>query len=422
MQLLETVSKIIAQGLSFRPKGFINVEGGLVAVSTQYRPWCDCTSITFGPAKTSCSECGRGESNFANIPSGDGDGVYVVFDIYSIAKPDERFGAFVVFDHGYELANAVREQLENETIPNLSVDELTQFADTLSLHISTLEPASTILIGDSPVDFDSKNATVDVSFLDAKTTQVFAFVGRLSQEPRDVSLRLQANLGMDSEEADRSVLVAEAGFRAVEGMAGSQSAPFSPDLDFRGLLIVDSGLAQQIGLQGDVEVSNWALLSHQCMSGVGTSHVEPMHQSTVFMNALLARELDRAAGQDVSNEKAKSLLFDVWTWAYQGMAHDDQNCDTFLKNRYEPTREEVAELLSRRGQFRAADNYLKTGSLKEAASSGSLTSNSYVGLTKSTNKGLGSSVPDQQATWCSACGQQYQDVAAKFCSNCGKPR
>jgi hypothetical protein len=422
MTLLEAVLGVNSKGLSFRPKGFINVEGGLVAASTQYRGWCDCTAIEFGAAKSNCSECGRSATNFANVPSGDGDGVYVVSEIYSNASPAETFGALVVFDHGYAIANAVRVSIENDTLPDLGIKELMPFAETLPLHLTTFESSKTILIGDSPIVVESRNATADVSFLDSKTTEVFAFVGHLSPEPEDVALRLQANLGMDPEEANRSVLVAEAAFRALEEIAGSQTAPFSPDLEFRALLVIDSRLAMEIDLQGEVAVSDWALLSHQCLSGIGTSHVEPLHQSTVFMNALLARELDRAAGEEVSDQDAKRLLFDVWTWAYQGLVHDDKDCEVFRKNRYVPSREEVAELLRRRGQFEAADSYLRTGSLNGQALDSNAQSNNHFGLTNASNKGLGSTAPAQQAGWCSACGEKYQDDAAKFCSSCGKAR
>jgi hypothetical protein len=72
MTLLESVLGVHTQGFSFRPKGFINVEGGLVAVSNEYRGWCDCTAIEFGAAKSNCPDCGRSATNFANVHSGDG--------------------------------------------------------------------------------------------------------------------------------------------------------------------------------------------------------------------------------------------------------------------------------------------------------------------------------------------------------------
>jgi hypothetical protein len=72
------------------------------------------------------------------------------------------------------------------------------------------------------------------------------------------------------------------------------------------------------------------------------------------MNAMLAREWDRHAG-DVSDDEAKRLLFDVWTWAYQGITSGDPDCLPLVKNGYQASNEEIADLLRRRGQFDRAE-------------------------------------------------------------------
>ena len=415
MMLGELVLKINSRGLNFRPRGFINVEGGLVAVSTQYRQWCDCTDPNFFPSMSHCPACGRAGSNFSSMPAGNGDGVYVVFEIYSNENPAEALGALVVFDHGYEIANAVRVQVENEKLTDLSLEMVEKFADTIPLHLTTLDPTSTILIGDSPVGEDSRNATVGVSFPSPRTNQVFAFVRHLSQDPKDVALRLQADLGMDHQKAERALALAEAIFRA----GGKETGPVSPDIDFRAMLVIDSSLAGELGLRGEVEITDWETLNRQFLASTGTSHVEPQYKSAVFFNALLARELDRLAGEVVSDEDAKRLLFDVWTWAYQGLENGDERCQVLLQNRYSPSREEVATLLRRRGQFKAAENYIGSGSLEGEEGTSGAFSNAQSGLTKSSSGGLGLSSATSSASHCKACGSKFSAVSDPFCAECG---
>jgi hypothetical protein len=90
-----------------------------------------------------------------------------------------------------------------------------------------------------------------------------------------------------------------------------------------------------------------------------------MTDSVIWQNAMLAREWDRAAGGDIDNDTAKILLFDLWTWLYQGRELGSEDCANYLKNfKYQPTVEEQIYLLVRRGMYSAAAAINPSGSHK----------------------------------------------------------
>lgn len=190
-------------------------------------------------------------------------------------------------------------------------------------------------------------------------------------------------------------------------------------------------------------MDDWELLGGQFAGSVGSSHAKMMGVSTVWMNALLAIEWDRVAGEDLDYEETKRLLFDSWTWAYQGAIMDDDDCRNIItRNQYRATPEEVAEMLRRRGLFEAADNALagempdlgldvKPPASPSGTTLGGALSTTSGGLTKSSS-GLGlsatPSAPDKtapsagQAKFCTQCGTAFSTETAKFCSACGAVR
>ncbi|MFM1784719.1 MAG: hypothetical protein RLZZ579_996, partial [Actinomycetota bacterium] len=133
------------------------------------------------------------------------------------------------------------------------------------------------------------------------------------------------------------------------------------------------------------------------------------HETTIWMNVLLAREYDRAAPENLGFEETKELLFESWTWAYQGLVNGDQDCVNYINgNSYKATNQEIAELLTRRGLFSAAEEYL---------------SKSGIGATTPLSKkseGL-SEVKTVPTKFCSNCGARLVDLKARFCSSCGSP-
>ena len=123
----------------------------------------------------------------------------------------------------------------------------------------------------------------------------------------------------------------------------------------------------------------------------------------------------------MTDAEAKRLLFDFWTWAYQGLSSGDVDCINLIKNRYKPTQEEIAELLRRRGLFDVVESFLATGQLPGLLSQVESADESpkSSGLTKSSSSGLGLS--GNKSKFCSNCGQPFAELA-KFCTECGNSR
>ena len=81
-------------GVNFALVGVLNIESGLLSVRTErfseitqdysgaFRECDHCSSIKENKLFFSnCESCGKNESNYFWIPSGDGDGVYPVFEL-----------------------------------------------------------------------------------------------------------------------------------------------------------------------------------------------------------------------------------------------------------------------------------------------------------------------------------------------------
>jgi len=76
-----------------RAKGFFNVENGNFTITNGYFDSCDCHIETLG--QSSCQECGKGSGlNSVTFPSGDGDGIYVAFEIVMLAPTPSGSGPF----------------------------------------------------------------------------------------------------------------------------------------------------------------------------------------------------------------------------------------------------------------------------------------------------------------------------------------
>jgi hypothetical protein len=207
--------------------------------------------------------------------------------------------------------------------------------------------------------------------------------------------------------------------------------PFIP----RALLVLDEHASKSVSLNDLYEVDDWEFLGAQFAGSVGSSHTQSMGVSTVWMNALLAIEWDRVAGDDLDYEETKRLLFDSWTWAYQGALLDDDDCRKIItRNQYRATPEEVSDMLRRRGLFEAADRALD-GDLPDLGVDGrsevSPSGKSLGGGLTKTSSGLGLSPattaspaapPSGLAKFCSQCGTAFAGDSAKFCSGCGATR
>ena len=172
---------------------------------------------------------------------------------------------------------------------------------------------------------------------------------QVDPSPEATLSRLCETQGLNRAETERLIRITAAvfeKFREDEGLPeGSNSLP---DISVRAAVAFSDELSDLIEAD-EFDIEDLNLLSAQF-----TSHRKEMTDSVIWQNAMLAREWDRAAG-DIDNDTAKILLFNLWTWLYQGRELGSEDCANYLKNfKYQPTVEEQIYLLVRRGMFEAA--------------------------------------------------------------------
>ena len=340
-------------GLELRVQGCFNVESGRFAIGNSFYPECDCLSDLFGQSQ--CSECPRGNSGAVGFPSGDGDGIYVAAAIIDPSEPRTTLGLLAVFDYQYQMASAVRKEIAAELVPDFPIDLAMQFEDTLALKIGTISVDRTLLIGDGHFAHDSNFAVLDFPNPPAGQYTCIAYCEEVDKDFQPTIERLQRTQGLDPTSAERALAASQAGFDAVRQALGiDESAHSMPAFIPRAVVALSAQLSALIE-EDEFETEDWNLLQAQFSYGkVDTSHRQQMTDSTIWQNAMLARELDRAAG-DIDNDTAKVLLFDLWTWLYQGRELGHEDCTNYLKNfKYQPTKDEQIYLLVRRGMYSAA--------------------------------------------------------------------
>lgn len=419
VNLESVLESLEIHGLSLRPAGFFNVEGGDAALSTSYFPWCDSCLEFLGPALSPCEECGRGPGKFIRIPAGDGDGVYVVFEIFEAARPKFGVGAIVIFDHRYGIADAIRDPILQQRLPIVSKDLFENQLSAFGVALGSLEPTNQILFSDANAGTDSRDASVDVRFEVPQALTAYALLEQVSSDPDAEADRLVEEAGMER------ALVMEMlqSLAHVSSQLSDMPKGYGelPEISIRGFLVLTGEADSKLKLQPKAFELDWETLTGQFMGKVGTSHIQQMGAAAIWFNALLARELDRAAGE-VNDDEAKQLLFDIWTWAYQGVVNGDTDCVDLLRNAYEPTPEEVVELLERRGMFDAAERFRTTGFVGEVQVGSKALSqvSSKSSLTKSNPRQ--DDGPRDLANFCGECGTKFQRMEAKFCSECGERR
>lgn len=442
------LQQLKSEGFEFRTKGFFNVEGGEAAVATRYLEWCDEHSLDAGPMSSECDSCHRGPRTCQKVPAGDGDGVYVVFELFHGRKPTQSLGAITIFDSSYGIAQQIRLKVEQEVFPQFPEEAVQQFSQAKPILLGELEATSAIYFSDAGAGLDSKHATVDVQLAGGAELTVFSFLEPAPTDKDEVIRNFAQAWGKDEASVARAVERSLAGSEFLAKELGRDLTESFPAFHFRALLVLDSEIATKIQLEPQELIEDWELFAIQLAGTVVSSHQRPMHESTVWVNALLAREADRVAG-DVSEEEAKRLLFDVWTWAYQGLLAGDQDCRELLKNSYQATNEEIYELLRRRGQYQLAEELLRTGSLPglETKTEPLATQKPPSSFTKSNPGGLSgssdasllqqeeSSLSQTQANsdgyagktnaarnFCGNCGAKFERAEDKFCSECGEMR
>ena len=433
MSFGNTIQSLISSGHSFRVRGFINVEGGQVGLANKFHEWCDCMSMRPGPAEK-CEECGRAPGNYVSLAAGDGDGIYVVAEILAGVGDGQVVGAMAVFDNQYRTASFVRSAVEHETVPEYPMDLALLFSEARPLALGSLANTGILLFADSGAGLNPRDAVVDVHISPEKQLSVFGFVESVSTDPDEWVKRLCEAQGQEPDATDRAMVRGMAMGQSLFESAGINQPYSLPPIIHRVIMVLDERASESVNLHDQYVVDDWNLLGAQFAGSVGSSHAQGMAVSTVWMNALLAREWDRVAGDDLDYEETKRLLFESWTWAYQGVLLDDDDCRRMISvNRYRATPEEVSDMLRRRGLVEEADKAL-LGDLPDIGDGPSRTEpvapTGSSGLTK-TGGGLGGGLggsaeqtvgPTSVAKFCVQCGTAFSNETAKFCSNCGTAR
>jgi hypothetical protein len=428
---LETMKR---NKLGFCVEGFINVESGTASVATQIfdTSECDCFDSGLGVPEEECEVCFRGPGNFVSCSAGSGDGVYAILGIYPTRDPKKRLGAVAVFDWGYELANSARSRVEIDNSLGfesgefksmegnglaISSSELNSFEFAKPILHGSLIASGPVFFSDDMAHRNANYAIVDVQ-LDSKSLDVFIFGAE--EDPYADSLNWERS------EAEQEI-VKNSMFESM-GLTPSEPTYF-PQI----LMVLDSETADLFDFSDQLPKTEWAPAGVHWMSRMGTSHVEPQHISTYWVNALLARAKFRLAlmrDDDTDEDDSQDPIDQMMSWALLGELSGDSDATNLIN---EIELRDLASLPDYRAavlELRGWDGVPSEDAEElERLSKDSDGSNSSSGLTKSSGKsGLGSGSNETQisgisgSNFCANCGMKFESQAANFCPSCGSKR
>jgi hypothetical protein len=422
------------KGLGFCVEGFINIEGGTASVSTEIFPTseCDCPTSGLGVPLVSCDVCGRGPGNTVSCVAGSGDGVYVILGIYPLNQTKTRLGALAVFDWGYELANTARARVEvdnsigfdSDEFKSMGGDGLVFSSDLLSsfdrakpIHHGSLQNTGKVFFSDVFGHRNADYAIVDVQ-MDSDSLEVYIFGPE--EDPYSETLSWEDS-GPDFEARKIAMF---------ETLGLTQSEPtYFPQI----LMVLDSDTAKQFDFSDQLPMTDWDSAGVHGMTRMGTSHLEPQHVSTYWVNALLARakfRLTLMRDDDTEEDDSQDRIDQMMSWALLGELSGDADA-TNLINEIElrdlaSLPDYRAEVLQLRGWDDAPSESTDTPKAFSKSSDG-LSSGS--GLTKSSGKsGLGLDASEPQissksaSNFCANCGMKFESSSANFCPSCGSKR
>ena len=345
-----------------KPRGFFNVENGTFTLTNGYFDPCDCHMETLG--QSSCQECGKGSGlNAVTFPSGDGDGIFVAYEIVMLAptpgKQDLSVGLIALFDYQYQIATHARRAIAAETVPDFPVELANQFADCLALGIGFVETGNALYIGNGSFSTSAEDAVADIRGLVPGVYKCVTYCEEVDTTVDGIADRLSQTQGGVREDWARTARITAKTFEAMAEhepaiIPGANSAP---PIASRAIVAVHEEVASLLE-SDEITIQDWELLKAQFRFGsVVAAHNRPLVDSVIWENVLLAREYDRAAGE-CSDEEAIRLHYDFRTWLYQGRELGIQDCINFLaKLAYEPSNEEEVLMYMRRGMKSAADKY-----------------------------------------------------------------
>lgn len=179
--------------------GLVDIEGGRLGVSGT---WLDgCTNYT---TESSCPSCGRTSSNYLEVRSGNGDGLYSVFELHFERN---SVGALVILDEdcqfAFEILNSSSAAFDNykedsqvlidfnRSFYEFFYDSIGEFDRTLEMHylgeitagdnpIYSMgsEPNGILIFGESNEGKDSNQAMVTVNNIKPGVYRNFIFANR----------------------------------------------------------------------------------------------------------------------------------------------------------------------------------------------------------------------------------------------------
>jgi hypothetical protein len=390
-------SQIEKSGHSLFIRGYFNVEGGQASISNGLSTNCDCIQGFLGVAIEVCPDCGAGDKDYVSIPSGMGDGIYVVTEVRAEGS-SKAVGAVVVFDSQYLVANAVREQVEDEQVPHYPAHLISEQPVDKAFSIAQLRPKPKLFFSDA-IGFGVENAGVSVELEDS-LVDVIALTSPIAPNFESWAENYTEITGLSLGPAEGAEI------RALrEHMGYNSVAPEDaglPTLYFRAVLVLTSALRDALQLEILTESLDWQETEARQGISIVTSHITPMGTSAMFENYLLSREWDRAAGEGISDEEALDLLFECWSWLFQAaLAGETDYLRIVRENTYKPSQAEIAAMLASRGCLATTDQIeglVEKPGLTKFSPSSSLT----------------------KAKYCPNCGVQTNNGLNRFCPNCGK--
>jgi rubrerythrin len=259
MSLRNALDSLDEQGITYRFLGFMNIESNVVALSSRPFVRCEeCLGTSDESVQFSCPHCGRTTENYIFINSGDGDGIYVVHELFA---GEEKKGILAIFDSNYGLANHHRSLIEGGVVPTFEKSQVSQYFETHFSPLGSLATDSTIVIGDQFSDDDPSGYYVNLNS-QGLTTSNFD-VGGFFELPEEYSFAHEI---------------------------GPRRTP-----TLRVLIAVDKAIGDSLRRFEEPVVSSWRDYLRDKSSEVVTSHLHVMADSVRMLNSAFA-ELQEQSG------------------------------------------------------------------------------------------------------------------------------
>lgn len=319
--------------------GVLNIESGDISVRTgrynektdsadEFRECPDCSSVEENRVFfVDCKSCGKGKDNYFWLKSGDGDGVYVAFQILRLdASTGEgvAVGLAAVF---------VPTDVFAQPLVEVALEKAIDLDEPLSAFAFTTD-----LLEDSG-DLEAFEIT---SFNLEKSESVFLADKSALVDTSDVILRMDLDIDL------------QLSFLAFSESIGSQLGPYPNDVSPRPRVLIglDSSWLARQGFQATMQrPDSPEVFQDWIMTGIGSCHIEPMTAVSAWFNFKI-------------NEAMEKYHYAA-SWLLQGAVYGDDDCINEI-SRYEEylsDPEWVKTWLEQRHQFSAAIDFEKSNKL-----------------------------------------------------------